>query len=156
MSDENYEEIEDDSNGIELQIDPELGTDELVNQFKYLGKFTSSKLASGFSENEHSDVLSDLLQKLGENFPIPVLEMAVKHYRARRTAIEQRILDVMFENGANQITFENGDKFKKELRIEVEITDKENKFDFYRYLERRGYGDSIRLLLILTNPPIPM
>ncbi len=67
-----------------------------VARIKRLGTFSSETLAKGYDEKTHGKEFEDLLFHLGQDFPIPVLEKLVKHYRAQlencKTAIREQMM----------------------------------------------------------------
>jgi len=143
MSDE-YTDSEDDFefSESELSISENIETQELMSIFKKLGKFNKTKLASGFSENDHRAAFEALVTRLGDFYPIPILEMAVKWYRAKRSVVSNRLIEAMFEEGASKIIFkELGETWTKDYELNIKVVDKDA---FYGWLEARGYGDIIK------------
>lgn len=126
----------------ELDVSNDMDNQQLMNTFKKLGKFTSSKLASGFSENEHQVGFEGLISRLGDFYPIPILEQAVRYYRAKRVIIVKKLIEAMFTNGASKIVFkELGETWTKDYDLSIKV---EDKTAFYGWLESHNYGHLIK------------
>ncbi len=126
----------------ELNVADNMDNSKLMETFKKLGKFTSSKLASGFSENEHQQGFEGLITRLGDFYPIPILEQAVRYYRAKRAIIVNKLIEAMFADGASKIVFkELGETWTKDYDLTVKIEDKQA---FYGWLEANDYGHLIK------------
>lgn len=126
----------------ELNVSDDYDNQQLMDTFKKLGKFTSSKLASGFSENEHQDGFEGLISRLGDFYPIPILEQAVRYYRAKRAIVVKKLIEAMFTNGASKIVFkELGETWTKDYDLSIKV---EDKTAFYGWLEAHNYGHLIK------------
>jgi hypothetical protein len=142
VSDEYYQGNDEyDFSESELNVSDNLETQELIDTFKKLGKYTSSKLASGFSDNEHRAGFEGLIGRLGEFYPIPILEMAVKYYRAKQKIVANKLMEAMFEEGASKVVFDNGDTWTKDYDLNITINDKTA---FYGWLEAHNYSHIIK------------
>ena len=126
----------------ELDVSNDFDSQQLMDTFKKLGKFTSSKLASGFSENEHQQGFEGLISRLGDFYPIPILEQAVRYYRAKRNIVVKKLIETMFTNGASKIVFkELGETWTKDYDLTIKV---EDKTAFHGWLESKGYGHLIK------------
>ena len=142
MSDEQDEDLSDyDFSESELDVSDDMDVNELKETFKKLGKYSSSKLASGFSENEHSQGFEGLISRLGEFYPIPILEQAVRWYRAKQRVVASKLMEAMFEKGATKVTFGPNEEWVKDYELNIKIEDKNA---FYGWLETHGYGHIIK------------
>jgi hypothetical protein len=141
MSDEYDDSNDYDFSESELDVSKDMATQDLMDTFKKLGKYTSSKLASGFSEDEHQVGFEGLIGRLGEFYPIPILEKAVKYYRAKQRIVASLIMDIMFEEGATKVTFGNKEEWVKDYDLNVTVNDKTA---FYGWLEANNYGFMIK------------
>lgn len=138
---DDFDLTDDDFSDAELNIDDNMEAKDLMDGFKSLGKYTLSKLASGFSEKYHQEMFEELVAQLPEFYPIPVLERAVKYYRAKQRAIASKIMEVMFADGATKITFADGEEWVKDYELNVTVNDK---IAFYGWLESVNYGHLIK------------
>jgi hypothetical protein len=150
MSDEYESESEgfdNDDGGIEVIIDSTTSIPELIEEFNYIGKPGKEVLGKYYSEKDHEYLLNQNMSQFSK-LPIPVIEMVLKQAKAKRKAIENRILDVMFQQGATKLTFPNGDVYKKEAEYTVKVLDKSA---FFVYLKDVGYDHIIKTVFKFDN-----
>jgi len=139
MSDEYYDSEEneneyDDTNDVMVIIDSNTSVPDLISQFNYIGKVGKKQLGQYYSEEAHSQYITDRNEYISE-LPIPVIEMFLKKAKAKRKAIENRILDIMFQQGANKIAFPNGDVYRKEAEYSIKVLDKNAFFDYLKEVD---------------------
>lgn len=116
--------------------------DSLIKKIKRLGSFTNSELASDYHEDIHGEELNALLVYLGQTFPIPVLEKAVKVYREKLSIAKKEIRDEMFMLGTNLNEISFDDKvISVELEINVKVNDKER---LNKFMADHGYESFIK------------
>lgn len=114
----------------------------LVEKHERLGHYTSDTLAKGFDEETHGQEYAALMDYLGKTFPIPVLEQAVKHFRAEKRAVLQDIKEELFELGSSSITM---DSLGVEVSTKQEISAKiANDQQAFAWLEQHGYGAIVK------------
>jgi hypothetical protein len=115
---------------------------KLANDVERLGTFNSTTLASGF-ERGHEEEFGALMGYLGNVFPIPVLEQALKHFRKLLEESKEKIKDELFELGMSAVTI-NGDEFSIDTKINVSVSDKQAMCD---WLQLIGYGSIVKTSL---------
>ena len=113
----------------------------LAERARALGTFTSSALGSGYDGDVHAKDFAMIIASLGDTFPIPVLEQAVKYYRNERAITLSKIKDELFEAGIDSITMEDGTVIGTTQEIGISVV---NKTAMNAWLESAGYGAIIK------------
>ena len=129
-------------------------TKDSVKRIKRLGTFSSDTLAKGYKKAEHEDELTALLVYLGRDFPIPVLEMALKTMRAnlndaKKTIQEQMLANEIDNFSMNGLDFDVKTTFTPEFPLDTD--GKPDKQAFYQWCIDNNKGQVVKSNIALNK-----
>lgn len=125
-----------------------------VARIKRLGTYSGDTLAKGFYVEQHQDELNDLLDYLGQDFPIPVLEMAVKTMRSKLEGAKREILEQMYQADIDAFTMEgNAFEMKTEYNASFPLgpDGEPDKQQFFQWLIDHDRGHSVKSTIDLPK-----
>lgn len=83
-------------------------------------------LAHDYSPERDDAMAIHLIELIGDEFPIAVLEQAIKYYRAKATDIEAKVIpDMLMEQGLSEATTTTGIKVSLKTEYTVKVVDQE-------------------------------
>lgn len=125
-----------------------------VERINHFGTYSGDTLAKGYNPAIHQAMLGDLMAHLGNTYPIPVLEMAVKTMRSRLEECKSNIREQMFAADIESFVMDgNSFEIKTEYNAEFPVgpDNEPDKQGFYQWLIENGMGHSVKSTIDLPK-----